>query len=205
MFENMDSRKLAAIKLAVYGFGFLIFFIYSGIASSKSNRRPPIDKNSSSSSSSSSSSQKNLSLSEMKALVMYRDYTILSQITIGETKYIIIQMQRGNMTTGLYSINNEPGISYSIKNDEVYDTSGKEETLNSELFKDIETKYLNPRQLIELIDTKEPLIKEEGKEKLYTYDLDNVNIIIKTENRFKEIDISYKINDVEYRYFTTID
>lgn len=200
--KPMSDRKIALIKLSVYFIGFLLLMV---LANANQKNMPPTnlnnDKQSSSSSSSSSNQEKtSLSLIEMKAIITNKPYTFATKITINEEKYMLMGMHETSEIKGIYSKNEALGVSFIIKDGNIYENTNEGFTVNNELFSDIDLNYIDARNILKLIEASEPLVKEVDSKKEYIYSINNKEITIKADKKIELIQVVYVDKEILHTY-----
>lgn len=143
-------------KLGGYVLFFIIFF---AIASINSNNNQPKNKNTS------------ISYSTMKKELLENNITI--KYTIESTSnYYLEGTIIDNILSSTLEINEEIKKIKIIK-DEVYLIQKNQEIENNSLFKDINLIYLNPKNIIDILNNNTSLMKQSADQKIFSYLIDN--------------------------------
>lgn len=114
-------------------------------------------------------------------------YTITANIN--DEKYVIEVISKENILTGTLESQNELK-KFKIEDNKIYELKMKENILNDKLFKDINTDYIIPTKLLDILLNNKIIKHEKQDYTLLDYQIDDTSIEVKIiNNNIKEINI----------------
>lgn len=108
--------------------------------------------------------------------------SIKYNIVIDEVTYYIDVIYENNILSGTYEDSLGSIYKFKISDDNIYEISMNNETLNNELLKNINIDYIIPSHLINILETNKSIKTKEDDNIIYTYDIDNISYIVYTKD-----------------------
>lgn len=165
-YKNVKGVRLLT-KLVIYCFIFIVLVIAMNIT--MGNKMPKMYIQTTTTISNSNNSYNNM----LDRLLDNSDYKC--EIKINDNNYIVDGSFGNNILTGKLTVN-EVSSDFKIKDNTIYVINNEEETVNNELFKDIDYKLLLNNYLVAIIKNNKGIIVNENDEtKIMKYDNVDIN------------------------------
>ena len=165
-YKNVKGVRLLT-KLVIYCFIFIVLVIAMNIT--MGNKMPKMYSQTTTTTSNSNNSYNNM----LDRLLDNSDYKC--EIKINDNNYIVDGSFGNNILTGKLTVN-EVSSDFKIKDNTIYVINNEEETVNNELFKDIDYKLLLNNYLVAIIKNNKGIIVNENDEtKIMKYDNVDIN------------------------------
>jgi len=136
----------------------------------------------------------NLTYKEMLDNLIANNSNIKYTIVINDITYYLDTIYEDNILTGTYEDSLGSIHKFKIKNDNVYEISMSNETLNNELFSNINIDYIIPTHLVNILENNKSIKTKEEDNMIYSYDIDNYKYLVYINNNIYKIEIKDNLN-----------
>ena len=194
--KGPDILKLLAFFMF---FIFLSIYVRLGVQNQKDNKSNDLDIfNQHPKISSSEKIYIEKSFTEIKNDIISKNYAVGGDIKIADKDYYLLLTKTEDGYNGFFNAG-EGTKNVVIRGQKIYEVIANKEEENNQLFETINLEFLDITNIFTLTKNIEPLIKEEGRTKQYTYNTNDGSIVIQiAENKLTKIQIFLNDNQDNY-------